>query len=105
MKNDLISRSALLEKAIEEKRFVFRMEDLLREEEVFQTVYKDLASFILSAPAVDAVELVRCKDCEAWQTETAMSFLRDGVHVRCCVCGVYGRLMYEDDFCSKGKRR
>lgn len=54
MNDDLISRSALLEKAIEEKRFVFRVEDLLREEVIFQTVYKDLASFILSAPAVDA---------------------------------------------------
>ena len=53
----------------------------------------------------DLVAVVRCKDCEAWQTETAMSFLRDGVHARCCSCGVYGRLMYDDDFCSKGKRR
>lgn len=54
---------------------------------------------------VDLVAVLRCKDCEAWQTKTAMSFLRDGVPVRCCSCGVYGRLMYEDDFCSKGKRR
>lgn len=53
----------------------------------------------------DLVPVVRCKDCVSWKTETAMSFLRDGVHVRCCACGVYGRLMYGDDFCSKGKRR
>lgn len=53
----------------------------------------------------DAVEVVRCEDCKAWQTETAMSFLRDGVHVRCCSCNVFGRLMYDDDFCSKGERR
>lgn len=51
------------------------------------------------------VPVVRCKDCVSWKTEAAMSFLRDGVHVRCCACGVYGRLMYGDDFCSKGKRR
>lgn len=54
---------------------------------------------------VDLVAVLRCKDCKAWQTATAMSFLRDGVPVRCCSCGVYGRLMYDDDFCSRGKRR
>ena len=48
---------------------------------------------------------VRCKDCKAWQTKNAMSFLRNGIHVRCCPCDVLGRLMYDDDFCSKGKRR
>lgn len=76
VKNDLISRSALLEKAIEEKRFVFRVEDLLREEVIFQTVYKDLASFILSAPAVDAVEVVRCDNCthqqKVWHDDKRM---------------------------------
>lgn len=51
------------------------------------------------------LEVVHCEDCEAWQAKTAMSFLRDGSHVRCCTCSVYGRLMYNDDFCSKGKRR
>ena len=54
---------------------------------------------------IEAEPVVRCKDCEAWQTATAMSFLRNGIHVRCCTCGVYGRLMYDDDFCSRGKRR
>ena len=53
----------------------------------------------------DLVPVVRCESCEAWNTKAAMSFLRDGVHVRCCPCSVYGRLMYGDDFCSKGKRR
>ena len=95
--DDLISRSALLE------RLAFkRMGSMQR------NTYPGLESAIAQvkkAPAVDAVEVVRCKDCEAWQTETAMSFLRDGVHVRCCSCGVYGRLMYDNDFCSKGKRR
>lgn len=66
---------------------------------------KTAAAFLDDIPDADAVEVVRCEDCKAWQTETALSFLRDGVHVRCCSCGVYGRLMYDDDFCSKGKRR
>ena len=50
---EYIEREALLKKAIEEKRFVFQMEDLLNNEVVFKTVYKDLAEFILSAPAAD----------------------------------------------------
>ena len=98
-KGDLISRSALLAEVPK----WFPATDFVTGE-----MYRGIRAAskgIQEAPAVDAVELVRCKDCEAWQTETAMSFLRDGVHVRCCVCGVYGRLMYEDDFCSKGKRR
>ena len=53
----------------------------------------------------DAVEVVRCEECKAWQTEAAMSFLRNGTHVRYCPCGVYGQLMAANDFCSKGKRR
>lgn len=53
----------------------------------------------------DLMPVVRCKDCKAWNTKTAMSFLRDGVHVRCCTCSACGRLMYDDDFCSYGERR
>ena len=48
-----IEREALLEKAIKEKRFVFQMEDLINNEVVFKTVYKDLAEFIKSAPSAD----------------------------------------------------
>lgn len=98
MNNDLISRSALLKKAIEEKRFVFRAEDLLREEVIFQTVYKDLASFILSAPAVDAVEVVRCKDCIFCKPSAAPGMFFCDWH----------RDYFEtfpDDFCSHGERR
>ena len=98
MTNDLISRSALLAKAIEEKRFVFRMEDLLREEEVFQTVYKDLASFILSAPAVDAVEVCRCKACKRNNEEKALR--KGGIW-----CEYWGIDPSPDDFCKRGERR
>lgn len=97
MNNDLISRSALLKKAIEEKRFVFRVEDLLREEVIFQTVYKDLASFILSAPAVDAAEVVRCKDCRNRN--------HDGTGKPWCVALEVYLPDNEDFFCGYGERR
>lgn len=48
-----IEREELLKKAIKERRFVFQMEDLLNNEVIFKTVYKDLAEFINSIPAAD----------------------------------------------------
>lgn len=120
MNEDLISRKALRRKLIDRQITTVFYDNAKRHE------VGCIIEMLDNAPAVDAekvceqmglvkeafemakVDLVavcRCKDCEAWQTKTAMSFLRDGVHVRCCSCGVYGRLMYEDDFCSKGKRR
>ena len=121
MNNDLISRSALRAE-IESYVMPILTNNLMGASDA----YYRIMHLLDGAPAVDAetvfeqiglvkeafemakadlVTVVRCKDCEAWKTKTAMSFLRDGVHVRCCSCGVYGRLMYEDDFCSKGKRR
>ena len=49
---------------------------------------------INNAPTVDAVEIVRCKDCKWYEN--------DGYHtnckiMRCCVEG--------DDYCSRGERR
>ena len=50
---EYIEREELLKKAIKERRFVFQMEDLLNNEVIFKTVYKDLAEFINSIPAAD----------------------------------------------------
>lgn len=66
MPKEYIEREALLKKAIEEKYFVFRTEDLLNREVVFQTIYKDLFDFVNSIPTADVVEVTRCKDCEKW---------------------------------------
>ena len=87
MNDDLISRSAFLERMMRTARYFYVKFDIMEE------------------PTVDAVKVVRCKYCEAWQTKNALSFLRDGIHVRLCPCEVLGRLMYDNDFCSKGKRR
>lgn len=59
--SEYVEREALLKKAIDEKRFVFRMEDLLHEEVVFRTVYKDLAEFIMSIPAADVAPVVHAQ--------------------------------------------
>ncbi len=59
----LIDAYSLIGRALEEKRFVFQTKDFLNEQYIIDTVYRDLGEFILSAPTVDAVEVVRCKDC------------------------------------------
>lgn len=60
---------------------------------------------IRKAPTIDAVVVCRCKDCKHYRTETAMTFVRNGAHIRCCDCDNVSRLMRDDDFCSYGERR
>ena len=77
MNNDLISREALLE-AIRTDVAPLTLSM------VFQHIY--------SAPAVDAVEVVRCKDCK----NKGMCAHHNGRYI-----GQFD----EDDFCSYGERR
>lgn len=51
-----------------------------------------------SVPTIDAVEVVRCKDCKHW------AVLEECGHY----CSHWGNLMtdtLEDDFCSNGERK
>lgn len=107
---EYIEREALLKQALKEKRFVFRMEDLLNHEVVFQTVYKDFGEFVCSIPAADVVEVVRCKDCKHYHHYGRTSLLIDGKNIKSGWC--QRRIRYDeehrmlaDDFCSYGKRR
>ena len=80
MNNDLISRAALLE-AIRTDVAPFTLSMVFRH--------------IHSAPAVDAVEVVRCRECRNHIHDDDVDFL-------CTITGVYTR---HDDFCSYGERR
>ena len=54
------------------------------------------SSDIASAPTIDAVEVVRCKDCVNHYDCT-------GVKLNCCLkTGIY---VDDDEFCSKAERR
>ena len=53
---------------------------------------------IVNAPTVDAVEVVRCKDCKHWRDD----ILRDD-EMKCCPIGMY--MTKGDDFCAFAKRR
>lgn len=74
MQNDLISRSALLKETVADDAYG----------------YVD-ATQIAGAPAVDAVEVVRCRQCN--------HMIEKGW------CSLHNTPMNRDDFCSYGERR
>ena len=82
MQNDLISRSELLKEAAADGAYG----------------YLDTKQ-IAAAPAVDAVEVVRCKDCIYY--ETGKDYLPYCNHPDSGIA----YFPEEDDFCSYGERR
>ena len=89
MTNDLISRSALLEQ-----------ECFMDDDNGFRCSVV-LSTDIRRAPAVDAVEVVRCKDCKHFYEPDI------NPNRRCKRGGsqVWDVEFTEDDFCSYGERR
>lgn len=55
------------------------------------------AMWIVEAPTVDAVEVVRCKDCKYWDKAT----VRKGF----LICPASGMEIMADDYCSYGERK
>lgn len=57
----------------------------------------DFRKAIENAPSVDAVEVVRCKDCKHWQESV------DGITKWCPL--LMDKETKADDFCSYGERK
>lgn len=57
-----------------------------------------LQSIIKKMPTIDAVEVVRCKDCKHWCNEI------DEHTYECCTRAIVNRFK-PDDFCSYGERK
>ena len=88
MDNDLISRKALLKKAT----YLF--------DEALGYELCVLAGDIQAAPAVDAVPIIRCKDCKLWM------YINDDVGL--CVVDVpdiEGVVREAHSFCNYGERK
>lgn len=62
-------------------------------------------AFVNEQPTIDAVPVVRCKDCKHHRPGTAFTFIRNGQHLRYCSCEKWGRCVLDDDFCSYGERK
>ena len=58
--------------------------------------FQDIYRAISNAPTVDAVEVVRCKDCK-WRFECEVPTY--------VICKKTNTFMSADDFCSCGERR
>ena len=86
------------------------MSDLIHKSQIYellgQSGKKDIhVSDIDLLPTVDAVPVVRCKECVQHNTSNPMTYYVDGVHTRYCRCEILGRLVKDDSFCSFGKRK
>ena len=66
----------------------------------FYVVHK---SDIDNAPTVDAVEVVRCKDCRFYEKVEYYHPIDDRAIKT--VCRLFKRQMHPDDYCSYGERK
>ena len=88
--SDLISREALLEKLKKSRMYHAEtsrdMSMLVRCENI-----------VIAQPTVEAVPVVRCKNCTHWGTGVA----GETEHVKCCEYGKY--MVGENGYCVYGK--
>lgn len=99
MKNDLISRSALLHGV---DKTIAHMRNKAGEDKLLNSainLVQNTRDFIAQAPAVDAVEIVRCRDCIYY--EIGKDYLPYCNHPDSGIA----YFPDEDDFCSYGERR
>lgn len=94
MSDDMISRQAAMDTIGEVPDYNDGM--------VFQALSNAQRNVALLS-AVDAVPVVRCKDCEYWKTGTGVTLSK---RVRVCTYHIGHRYAKrDDDFCSRGKRK
>lgn len=97
MTDDLISKSALL--ADIEESIVFSVKNGQPSAEIRGA--NKITDRIKAAPAVDAVEVVRCKDCKHAGKHEVIFFPG---HIPCGL-RMQPTIVKPDDFCSYGERR
>ena len=96
MENDLISRSAL-------------WTDIMMIPHNGDIIFSsDVEEAIKDAPAIDAVPVVRCKDCNRFMPYTEAHRKASGFDGDCAFLAGYAdcdrECVHEMDFCSKGAR-
>lgn len=98
---DLIDRGALLEDLKARHDYVMADEGVSKRFKWYEAICNHaIVNAVQTAPAVDAVEVCRCKDCKHFAPCDEV----DGVSwTGFCNYGVFHT--DEDDFCSRGERR
>lgn len=70
-------------------------------DDAYELGWEDLQNRIEQLPTVEAVPVVRCKDCKWWK----INYSWDKNKRRICVIEAYEPLRKAEDFCSRGERR
>ena len=103
-----IDADAFIVDSIKNKRFVFHTEDIINDAIIVETVYGDLLDAINNMPTIDAVEVVRCKDCEHFAGYTKHARIIHDCDGICTLIYAYvapeRRKRRYMDYCSNGKR-
>lgn len=107
----------VMEKTESEKRLIdanalMSYMDECSKESRFRVYYGYAKSFINDAPTIDAVPVVRCRECKYWGDEDGKLQRSDGVLFARCKIHNYlldgrhtGWCPTENDFCSYGERK
>ena len=66
-------------------------------------VHTKIQRLIADTPTVDAVEVVRCKDCKCFGLQPECELCEDRGEA-CGVCGKYGACVPNDGFCYYGRK-
>lgn len=104
MASDLISREALLDSLEEAYKELKKIHDGLQyvdERRICGAQLSTFAEIVLrarKAPSVDAVEVVRCKDCVFYQPFIQEMYKGKGD------CEEHDAMVCDDDFCSYGRK-
>jgi hypothetical protein len=91
----MIDADAFLMDSIKEKQFFIYKEDALNDIFVVNTVYGDLKKALANTPTIDAVEVVRCKDCIK-HYDSKFGYV---------VCLWFNKTVRADGYCSYGERK
>lgn len=80
---------------------VYRAWDLWEKKENDCFVFSDIITpMLISMPTVDAVKVVRCKDCKWWKTK----YMRNGER-KVCVIEAFEPVRNEEEYCSWAERK
>lgn len=109
---DLISRSAALKDAESIDWYHINQNGRLvsgsTSDDVSYVKFDDVISMLKNAPAVDAVHVVRCRDCKLFMPYTEAYRKASGFDGDCAFLAGYAdcdrECVHEMDFCSKGER-
>lgn len=99
----LIDADLMIVNGFENKTIEVRTEDIIEKHEVVvKLLFKDALEFIKKQPTVDAIKVIRCKDCKHWNTAVESDKAENGL----CYGFKFSLFVTsKDEFCFRGERR